>query len=538
MSQEFDLLIQNGRIVDGTANPYYKADIGVSGGKIRRIAKGIDPNGARRVIDAEGRVVCPGFFDTHSHDDVYLLVCPTCDDKVLQGVTTDVIGNCGHSPAPITDEHRAEITGFLKVMCGGRVRPEDLNVNTFDDYLRRLEGLKPGINVLPLVGHSTVRMCAMGTAHRAPTEAELNHMRDLVAEAMEAGAFGLSTGLIYAPGNYARTEELIELCSIVKRYRGLYASHMRNEGDAQMAAIDEAIRIGAEGGVPVHIAHHKIAGKQNWGMSQQTLRRMAEARGMGLEVTCDQYPYRAGSTFLAAVLPPKALAGGPEAFTKKLQDPSFRSEIARTIEQGNEPEWENLIKGAGFDAIMISVSKHQDYVGQSVADIARLENRDPYDVIFDLVVEESIGVIAILSMMDEEDITRIMRSPWTMIGSDGIPGFGVNRVHPRMTGTFPRVLGRYVRQEGVLTLEEAIRKMTSLPAQTFGVKTRGLLREGYEADIVIFDPETVMDRSTYEEPNVGPEGIQCVLVNGEIAVERGRVTGTTSGKVLRHRGQG
>jgi N-acyl-D-amino-acid deacylase len=533
MTHEFDLLIRNGRIVDGAGNPYYTADIGISGGKIARIRKNMDPASAGRVIDASGSVVCPGFFDTHSHDDVYLLVSPQCEDKVLQGVTTDVIGNCGHTPVPLTEEHRAEITEALKVMSGQRVSAVDLDVKTFADYLRKLEGLDPGINVVPLVGHSTVRTAVMGMANRAPSDAELNRMKSLVAGAMEDGAFGLSTGLIYAPGNYARTEEIIELTKVAAGFNGMYATHMRSEGDQEFAAIAEAIRIGEEAGVPVHIAHHKVVGKSNWGNSVKTLGMMAEARARGVEVTCDQYPYRAGSTYLAAVLPPAVLAGGPEVSLRKMKDASFRAEVVQMIEKGDQTGWENLIRGAGFDGLMISVSKHEKYVGKTVADIAKMENKNPYDVIFDLVAEESIGVIVILFMMGEEDVVRIMRNPWTMIGSDGIPGFGVNKVHPRMSGTFPRVLGKYVREDGVLTLEDAIRKMTSLSAQTFGVQNKGLLKEGFDADIVVFDPATIIDTATYEEPNQGPKGIHYVLVNGEVAADHGKITGATSGKVLR-----
>jgi N-acyl-D-amino-acid deacylase len=533
MADEFDLVIRNGRIVDGTGNPFYRADVGIAGGQIRRIAKRIEPGNARRVIDAEKRVVCPGFIDTHTHDDLYLLNCPTCDDKVLQGVTTVVIGNCGQSTAPITAAHQEEITEFLQVMGSGRVSRDELNVKSFGDYLKKLDGLKPGINVVPLVGHSTVRMCTMGMANRAPTAEELKEIQSHVSRAMEDGAFGLSTGLIYAPGNYATTEEIVELAKMLTPFGGIYATHMRSESEQELAAIAEAIRIGEEAGVPVHIAHHKIAGKTNWGKSTETLRMMAEARNRGIEVTCDQYPYLAGSTYLAAVLPPWALAGGPAVFSSKLRDAVFRAEIVRAVEKGNDHGWENLIKGAGFDGIMISVSRHGDYVGKTVAKIAEMERKDPYDVIFDLVAEENIGVIVILFMMGEEDLRRIMQNPWTMIGSDGIPGFGVNRVHPRMTGTFPRILGKYVRQEAVLRLEDAVRKMTSLPAQTFGLKGKGLLKEGFDADIVVFDPPTIIDRSTYEEPNRGPEGIDYVFVNGRPAAEKGRTTGATSGQVLR-----
>lgn len=533
MAEDYDIIIRNGRIVDGTGNPDYRADVGIAGGRIRRIAKKIDPAGARRQIDAKNRVVCPGFIDTHTHDDVYILKCPTCDDKVLQGVTTDVIGNCGQSPAPISAAHRQEITQFLHVLSDGRIGPRDLDITSFGDYLAKLEELKPGINVVPLVGHSTVRMCAMGMAHRAPSAAELEAMQSYVSRSAAEGAFGLSTGLIYAPGNYATTQEIVALAKMLAPSGGIYATHMRSESDEEIQAISEAIRIGEEAGVPVHIAHHKIAGKSNWGKSAQTLQMMEEARRRGVEVTCDQYPYRAGSTYLAAVLPPKVLAGGPDVFTRKLKDPAFRAEIVRTVEEADEPGWENLIKGGGFDGIMISVSKQGDYVGRTVADIAQSENRNPYDVIFDLVAEEGIGVVAILFMMGEEDVRRIMRHPLTMIGSDGIPGYGVNKVHPRMTGTFPRVLGKYVREEGILALEEAVRKMTSLPAQTFGLKGKGLLKERFDADIVVFDPATIIDRATYIDPNQGPEGIDYVFVNGVTAAEKGRTLGATSGRVLR-----
>ncbi|RPJ19208.1 MAG: aminoacylase [Desulfobacteraceae bacterium] len=434
----------------------------------------------------------------------------------------------------LSNEHKAEMNSFLAVMCGQQVSTEALNIRTFGDYLTNLEALKPGMNVLPLVGHSTVRIAAMGAANRAPSESELKVMTAHVARAMEEGAFGLSTGLIYAPSNYARTEEIVELAKAAGRFHGIYTTHMRSEGDSEPAAIAEALRIGQEADIPVHISHHKVLGKQNWGKSVDTLKMMAEARQHGIEVTCDQYPYRAGSTFLAAVLPPAVLAGGPDVFAVKLKDRSFRAQVVETIERGSEPGWENLIKGASFEGLMVSVSRHEDYVGKSISDIARMENKSPYDVIFDLVVEESLGCIIILFMMDEADIIRIMRNPWTMIGSDGIPGFGVKKVHPRMSGTFPRILGRYVREQGILTIEEAIRKMTSLSAQTFGVQDKGLLKEGFDADLVIFDPATILDQATYEAPNQGPVGIHYVLVNGEIAAENGKVTGATSGKVLRH----
>jgi N-acyl-D-amino-acid deacylase len=536
MTVQFDLLIKNGLLIDGTGNPYYKADIGIAAEQIIRIDKNINPTGAHRIINADGLIVAPGFFDTHSHDDLYLLINPTCDEKILQGVTTTIIGNCGFSPAPISDDYEADIKDALRVMGGQHITKEELDIHSFEDFLGKLEASRPGINVLPLVGHSTVRIAVLGSSNRTPTYSELKKMKELVAKAMEKGAFGMSTGLIYAPGNYAKTDEIIELGKVISKFKGIYASHIRSEGDQVISAIDEAIEIGEESGVPIHISHHKVIGKNNWGKSLETLKIMGEARARGVEITCDQYPYRAGSTFLAALLPPSILAGGPEVFSKKLKNTKIRKEVVKEIEKGREVQWENLIKGADFESILIAISpNHQDYLGKSIAEIAEIENKNPYDVIFDLVIEEKRGTIVILFMMDDEDIERIMRNPFTMIGTDGIPGFGVSRVHPRLTGTFPRILGRYVRDKGILSPEEAIRKMTSLPAQTFRVKRKGLLREGFDADIVIFNPKTVIDKSTYENPQQKPEGIIYVLVNGEIAVESGEVTGVTSGRVLRHK---
>jgi len=535
MNQQFDLLIKNGRLIDGTGNPYYKADIGITNGRIGCIGRDIDPKGAQRVIDAHDLIVAPGFFDAHSHDDLYLLVNPTCDEKVLQGATTTIIGNCGFSAAPISEEFRADMRDALAIIGAQHIPKEDLGNHSFDDFLRGLESKKPGINVIPLVGHSTVRTAVVGSANRAPTDSELKRMKEFVVGAMKEGAFGISTGLIYAPGNYAKTGEIIELAKAASKFNGIYATHLRSESDSVIPAIAEAIVIGEEANLPIHISHHKVAGKDNWGKSVETLKMMAEARARGLEVTCDQYPYRAGSTFLAALLPPNILAGGPEVFSKKLKDPRIRDAVVEEIKKDKGGRWENLIKRSGFDNIVIALSlNHHDYIGKSIAGIAKIENKNPYDVILDLVVEEKRGTIAILFSMDEEDIQRIMKNPLTMIGTDGIPGFGTGKVHPRLTGTFPRILGRYVREEGILGLEEAIRKMTSFPARTFGVKQKGLLMEGFDADIVIFNPSTIIDKSTYEDPQKKPQGINYVLVNGEIAVENGHVTGATSGKILRH----
>jgi len=534
MAEPFDLVIRNARIVDGTGNPYYLAHIAVSQGRIVKIDRHVDPGGARKVIDADGMVACPGFFDTHSHDDAYLIAKPNCDDKVLQGVTTEVIGNCGYSLAPLSEEHHADLRNIARII-GGDHMPENVwRIRSFADYLAELERVKPGINVVPLVGHAAIRIAVMGMEQRDPTAAELGEMKSLTAKAMEEGAFGLSAGLIYVPANYAKTEEIIELVRIVGQYHGLYTTHLRSEGDDVMEAIEEALSIGQAGQVRVVISHHKVMGRGNWGRSVETLQKFEEARAGGQEVVCDQYPYTAGSTYLAALLPPSIQAGGYEAYCEKLKDPNLRRVVVNQIEDDDRDQWENMIKAAGFEGVVITeIREHREYIGKSIAEIAKFEGKDPYDVFFDLLIEEGEGVGVILHYMDEQDVQRILKSPLAMVGTDGFPDFGESKVHPRQTGTFPKILGRYVREQGLIRLEEAIRKMTSLPAQTFRIKKKGLLKEGLDADIVIFDPDTVLDRATFDDPRQKPEGIVWVLINGEVAVEEGLVTGATSGKVLR-----
>jgi len=534
MAEPFDLVIRNARIVDGTGNPYYLAHMAISQGQIVKIDRHIDPGGARKIIDADGMVACPGFFDTHSHDDAYLIARPSCDDKVLQGVTTEVIGNCGYSLAPLSEKHHADLRNIARII-GGDHMPENVwRIRSFADYLAELERVKPGINVVPLVGHAAIRIAVMGMEQRDPTEAELGEMKRLTSKAMEEGAFGLSAGLIYVPANYAKTEEIIELVRIVGQYNGLYTTHLRSEGDNVMQAIDEALSIGQAGEVPVVISHHKVMGRGNWGRSVETLQKFEEARAGGQEVVCDQYPYTAGSTYLAALLPPSIQAGGYEAYCEKLKDPTLRKVVVNQIENDDRGQWENMIKAAGFEGVVISIAqKHREYIGKSIAEIAKFEGKDPYDVFFDLLVVEGEGVGVILHYMDEQDVQRILKSPLAMVGTDGFPDFGESKVHPRQTGTFPRILSHYVREKGLIRLEEAIRKMTSLPAQTFRIKKKGLLKEGLDADIVIFDPDTVLDRATFDDPRQKPEGIVWVLINGEVAVEEGLVTGATSGKVLR-----
>lgn len=533
MTQQFDVIITGARIVDGSGNPYFRSDIGISQGRITALAPDLSSADAERVIDADGLVASPGFIDVHSHDDGYILAETTGKLKVSQGVTTTVVGNCGHTLAPMPAD-KTDFLDKMSMMMGGNELPDIFHqIETYTDYLEAVEAAKPGINVVPLIGHGTIRIAVMGYENRAPNPEELDRMKNMVTEAMEAGAVGLSSGLIYIPGIYAKTEEVAELARVAGRYHGIYASHIRNEGNRQMEAIEEALTIGRAGNMPVHIAHHKVAGQTNWGMSHQTLGRFHRARAEGQEVTCDQYPYRAGSTMLAAALPPVFTAGGPEIYAEKLKDPAIRKEVIGMIESKDD-SWQNLVGEAGFENVQISFSlAYPDYQGRSLADIASEENRSAYDVFFDLVVEEKTKVGMVVFMMDDADIERIMTDPVTMVGSDGIPALGKSKTHPRMTSTFPRVLARYVREKKVLSLERAVQKMTSLPAQTFRLKNKGLIKEGFDADLTLFDPDTITDKGTYQDPLRSPEGISYVLVNGSMAVDGGNFIGTDSGRVLR-----
>jgi N-acyl-D-amino-acid deacylase len=531
-----DLIIKNGRILDGLGNPWYRGDIGIKEGVIKKI--GVIKEGAKEAINAEGMVVCPGFIDMHSHSDFAFLVNPKAESKILQGVTTEVIGNCGASAAPIKDDTIGLLKDYTNPMLGFLKDYLDWDWRGFGEYLDKLkEGI--AVNVAPLVGQGTIRIAVMGFDNREPKEKELAEMKELLKEAMDEGAFGLSTGLIYPPGFFSKTEELIELARVIKGYEGIYFTHIRGESNTLISALKEAITVGERAGVSVEVSHHKAAGKENWGKVKETIRIIEEARERGLDVTSDQYPYTAGSTALSALLPDWVHEGGVKRLVERLKGPQTRERIRADIE-GDRLSWWNPIKATEWSNIVVSAvgsEKNKELEGKSIAEIARLWDTDSYDVLFDLLIEEESNVGMVLFMMSEDDVIRVMRHPTTMIGSDGTAisregPLSKGKPHPRSYGTFPRILGKYVREEKVLTLEGAVRKMTSLPAQTLKLRDRGILKEGYKADIVVFDPEKVKDRATYIDPHQPPEGILYVLVNGEIAVEEGKYIGKTDGKVL------
>ena len=537
----FDILLEGGRIVDGTNNPWFRADIAIKDGKISKIGHlyGVK---AKDVIDAKGFIVSPGFIDIHSHSDFTIPFDSKVESAIHQGVTTLVVGNCGLSLAPVNHNREDLLMEYLSPFLPPGKKLE-VKWSSFDEYLRFGEKLKSSSNTVHLVGHGTVRIAVMGFEERAPTRNEIEDMKILVAEAMDSGAFGMSSGLIYSPGIYSKTEELVELSKVVAKYYGIYTSHIRGEGKTLIESVEEAIEIGEKSGVPVEISHHKAAGRSQWGKSKETLKLMEDARRRGIDVTCDQYPYEAGMTSLVTLLPPWVHEGGMDKILGRLKNSEEREKIRRNVQEGI-PGWENLIEDCGWENIYLSylkTEKNKFLEGKNLAQIAKLMGKpDEFTALCDLLVEEGGCASMVVFEMVKEDIQRIMQHPLTMIGSDswsmaphGILHIG--KPHPRFYGTYPKVLGEYVREKGVLSLEKAISKMTSLPAQKIGLWDRGLIREGMWADIVIFDPDRVKDKATYEDPHQYPEGIEYVLVNGKMTIMKGKHLGTTAGKVIRWR---
>lgn len=529
----YDLIIGGGLVIDGSGQPARAADLGLCDDRIEAIGDlAREPAGARLL--AQGLTVAPGFIDMHSHSDFRLWANRQAESKIRQGVTTEVVGNCGFSPAPIAPEFKTELQSFAGFLARGL----DWEWHSLGEYLRRFEAEGSAVNILQLVGHGAIRIAAMGFARRPPTREELVRMERLVAASMEAGAWGLSSGLIYAPGCYADTEELIALARVIREAGGLYASHIRGEGVNLLGSVREAIRIGQETGVPVEVSHIKAAGRANWGKVPEALALMDTARGEGLDVTADVYPYLASSTTLSALLPSWALEDGIDAMVARLGRLEVRARIAAEVASGL-PGWENPAKNAGWDGIMIAACPGRPEVeGRRLHDLAQEAGQAPIELAMDLLQSQRGRVAMILFQLGESDLKSALIHPHVMIGSDGSAlapygELGAERVHPRNYGTFPRVLGKYSREEGVLSLEEAVRKMTSLPAQKLGLPDRGIIRTGAKADLVCFDPRVVSDRATYTEPHQYAAGIHHVIVNGKVVIRDGEHTGTLPGRVLR-----
>lgn len=499
----YDLILRNGRIVDGSGSPWYRADVAIRGDSIVRIAAKID-GPAKRTIDLKAQVIAPGFIDIHTHARRGIFEVPTADNYVRQGVTTLIEGPDGGSPVPL------------------------------GPFFKRLEALPISVNFGMFIGQGSVRSAVMGDATRKPTAEELDKMRALVKQGMDEGAFGLSSGLFYIPGTFTETDEVIELAKVAGRHGGIYISHMRDEANRIVDSVKETIAIGEQGGLPTQVTHHKIIGKKNWGKSIVTLRLIDEARARGVDATLDQYPYTASSTSVAAALfPAWAQEGGRAEFLKRLKDPVTRAKIkAETIRLLREE------RGGGDprNVQLASCSWDASLAGKNLADVTRLRKMPltiPNAAEAALWLMEQGTCSGIFHAISETDLKRILRHSATMIGSDGeIPIFGRASPHPRSYGTFARVLGVYVREKKVISLEEAVRKMTSFPAQRLGLTDRGLLRPGMKADIAIFDPMTVRDLATFEKPHQYAQGFLFVIVNGQVVFEAGAMTSARPGKVL------
>lgn len=530
--EPFDILLKNGRIIDGSGNPWYWADIGIRGDRIAAIGRLHDAK-AKKVIDASGLVVAPGFIDTLGQSETALLIDNRSVSKLSQGITSEITGE-GGSIAPQDALTLAALQPALE--------PYHLKVDWTDlrGYFQRLEKTGTPLNIGTYVGAAQVREAVLGDANRPPTPEELQKMRGLVAEAMHQGAFGMSTALIYPPGHYAKTEELIELAKVVSRYGGIYASHMRSEGQSEVAAIEEALRIGREAHVPVEIFHLKVIGKPRWGSMPKIVDMIQAARDSGQDVTANMYPYVAGGTALASSLPPWVADGGLDKLLERLHDPAIRERVKKELAEEHS-DWENLYLGSGGPSgVLVSSVANKDlkqWTGKTVAEIAAEQKKDPLDAMFDFIIADKGQTGALYFIASEDDLEYGLKQPWTSIGLDAnemsLDGLLFEpHTHPRAFGSMPRFLGHYARDLKIMPLEQAVRKITSLPAQRQGLESRGLLKEGFFADVTVFDPSTIADKATYTEPAQLSQGVKYVLVNGQIEFADGQLTGVKAGRPL------
>jgi N-acyl-D-amino-acid deacylase len=520
----YEWVLKHGVIIDGTGNPLYYGDIGIRDGFIEKI--GIIEEEKSKTIDLKGFVVSPGFIDTHSHSDLYLIHEPSSLPKIMQGITTEIIGQDGLGEAPIRSENVAEWRRYLAGLNGDP--PIDWSWRSFDEYLKTLEASRPSVNVASLVGHGNLRLHVMGMEDRKPTNIEMKEMKILLHQSLEEGAVGLSTGLIYAPCIFAHIDELIELCQVVADHNRVFVVHMRDEGDGLLESIQEVLDIAKVTGVHVHISHFKSSGKRNWGRSKIALEKLEKAHNDGLKISYDQYPYTAGSTFLSSLLPSWVHEGGVEKLLERLRDTETREQI---IEEYTDLE--NMDRIAGWNNVLVTYvesEKNKLHEGKSLQEISENRTQKPVETLMDIVLEEENMASMALFTMSEEDVVQIIKHPLGMICTDGLL---LGKPHPRAYGAFPRVMGRYIREQKVSSLEEAIRRMTSYPSRIFQLGKRGLIVPGYKADLVVFDPETVIDTGTYQEPRRHPLGIQHVLVSGRFIVRDGEYTGKNHGEIIK-----
>ncbi len=530
---QYDVLIRNGTVVDGSGRKGYRADVAIKGQRIARIGN-LKNATAKTTIDATGKIVSPGFIDMLGQSETYLLIDPRAMSKVMMGITTEITGE-GESIAPINERQIKEQEDFLKRF--------NLSIDwrTLDQYFKRLETQGTGVNLGTFVGATQIREYVLGYDNRQPTTEELETMKKLVADAMKDGALGLSTSLQYIPARFAKTDEIVELAKVARQYGGIYATHQRSEANGLDASLQEVFDIAKRAKIPVEIWHLKTAYKKKWGRMPEVLKKIEQARAQGLDITADIYPYIAGSTSLSASLPPWAQEGGTEKMLARLRDPATRERLKKEISE-DQKDWENIYLGSGGPSgVLIGAVVNRELEsmqGKRVSEIAAEQNKDPLDAMFDLILADKAQTGAIYFMMSEADMNAAMRAPFvtfcTDSGSRATDGpLSGSKSHPRGWGSYPRILGMYVREQKLLSLETAIHKMTGGPAARVGLKDRGLLRDGMFADVVVFDPLKVIDRATFESPNQYPVGIEYVLVNGQVSVDKGQRTSALAGQVLR-----
>ena len=538
-----DVKIMNGLIADGTGAPLYRADIGIDRGMIAGIGDLSDAE-SRETVDALDKIVCPGFIDMHTHSDVNMLLDPMAESALCCGVTTHVTGNCGIGAAPLSYSDRQMILRFTLTNFVGTTGfpfPDDFDFpwTLFSEYQEYIRRHPPVINMASLVAHGPVRMSVMGMDPRPAGAGEIRQMRRLIEDGMESGAFGLSTGLAYSPGDFVSSDELAETSRILRRYGGIFTSHIRDQSDGIFEALEEVRLVTEKAGVPLHVSHLKLASPKMWGRTEEVFRWFENVNRSGQPVTFDVYPYTVGASTMLRVMPPWVKEGGIRKTVERMKNASDRRRILFDLEHGL-PGWDNLASVIGVENIILtsfSLEKNRGFAGLSLAEIAKITGKDPWEAYFDIAEEEKCGVNILAASMSRQDMEAIVKYPGSIIISDGqaqsydeAHPYGME--HPRVYGTQPKILGEFVRDRGILTMEDAVKKMTSLPARVLGMKKRGILKPGNIADVTVFDPATVADRSGFLHPRIRPEGIETVLLEGKIVLKDGEVLCRNAGQLI------
>ena len=526
-----DIIIQSARIVDGTGSAWFWGDVGVKKGKIVWVKNSPSLPESARIIDAAGRFLMPGFIDTHTHCDFQLLGTADLSYKLAQGVTTVGIGQCGFSAAPVSEKYAGELDRYLGFARAGV--KADFSWRGFDQWLDLLDRLPLGVNVFSFVGHGTLRIARMGFENREVTDGDIKAMARELKICREQGASGMTTGLIYPPGVWAKDREICGIAAGLSPSKGVYESHMRNEAAGLLASVAETIEVGRKNDIPVVISHHKVCGSKNFGLVEQSLELIDKARKDGIDVTANQYPYDVSSTTLRSILPGWVHEGGFEAMAKRLTDPDLKPQIIEEIETSDAFDNMYLNSGGAPGIILLFFPETPQYEGKTLEKAAGIQGKPPLETAFDLIIENQGEDTCGFCVMSPKDVAEVIKHPAVFVASDTIPGAPGAKVHPRTFGTFPRVLQTFVKTKKILALEEAVRKMSSFPAQRMGLGTKGIIRAGMDADLVLVDMDRICDCSTFDQPDAPPLGIDLVMVNGSIALEEGKYTGVGSGEVLR-----